>query len=208
MDSSRGPRTTDILTKLPGFASLFALASGAVVVLGWSLGIAEVTRMLPGFAPAPLLAGAAMLLSGAALWLVRDAEAGTFRRVVSAGLAVLVAAIAVTAIGERATNTSVDWATLGQRVASVPGLTQQLPVNSAWGYLLVAVWTGTRVGAGSVLLYLLAYGVTTFTPLPARITLWSVALALAIGIGAGVVFGVYPASRASRLDPITALRVE
>ena len=54
----------------------------------------------------------------------------------------------------------------------------------------------------------LAYGVTAFTPLPARITLWSVALALAIGIGAGVVFGVYPASRASRLDPITALRVE
>ncbi|HEX6107519.1 MAG TPA: ABC transporter permease, partial [Gemmatimonadales bacterium] len=54
----------------------------------------------------------------------------------------------------------------------------------------------------------LAAGVTTFTPLPARITLWSVALALAIGIGAGVVFGVYPASRASRLDPITALRVE
>ena len=54
----------------------------------------------------------------------------------------------------------------------------------------------------------LAFGVSAFTPLPARITLWSVGVALAVGIGAGLVFGVYPASRAARLDPIVALRVE
>ena len=71
---------------------------------------------------------------------------------------------------------------------------------------LVLTSTGGALGVLSG--WVLAFGVTTFTPLPARITLWSVALALAIGIGAGVVFGVYPASRASRLDPITALRVE
>ena len=56
--------------------------------------------------------------------------------------------------------------------------------------------------------WVLAFGVSTFTPLPARITLWSVLLALAVGTGAGTLFGVYPATRASRLDPIAALRVE
>ncbi len=56
--------------------------------------------------------------------------------------------------------------------------------------------------------WVLAYGVSTFTPLPARISLWSVIAALLLGAGAGILFGVYPASRAARLDPINALRAE
>ena len=53
-----------------------------------------------------------------------------------------------------------------------------------------------------------ALAVAEFTPVPARVTTWSVVVALALGAGTGVLFGVYPAGRAARLEPITAMRTE
>jgi putative ABC transport system permease protein len=65
---------------------------------------------------------------------------------------------------------------------------------------------------GGVLGALLGWGfagaVAAATPLPARVTTWSIVLAVSIGLVVGVVFGVYPARRASRLDPIKALHKE
>jgi putative ABC transport system permease protein len=54
----------------------------------------------------------------------------------------------------------------------------------------------------------LAWLVATLSPLPARVSPWSIAAALALGAGVGVLFGVYPAARAAQLDPIDALRSE
>ncbi len=62
--------------------------------------------------------------------------------------------------------------------------------------------------AGLVVGVALASLVQAISPLPARVTGWSIGLGLVVGIAVGITFGVYPAHRASRLDPIEALRQE
>jgi putative ABC transport system permease protein len=60
------------------------------------------------------------------------------------------------------------------------------------------------IALGAVIAFLIA----KFSPLPTHVALWSVIMATVIGTGVGVIAGIYPASRASRLDPIAALRQE
>jgi putative ABC transport system permease protein len=54
----------------------------------------------------------------------------------------------------------------------------------------------------------LAWLVATLTPLPAAIPLWAVAASLAMAGMTGMLFGLIPALRAARMEPVRALRYE
>jgi putative ABC transport system permease protein len=61
---------------------------------------------------------------------------------------------------------------------------------------------GIALGVG------LAFVVKAVTPLPAAVAPWSIGVGVLLGVSVGIAAGVYPATRASRLDPIVALRAE
>ncbi len=65
---------------------------------------------------------------------------------------------------------------------------------------------GGVIGTG--LGFIVAAVVAYFSPIPARIEPWAVVLGIGMTAGVGLFFGLYPAMRASKLDPIEALRRE
>jgi ABC-type antimicrobial peptide transport system permease subunit len=78
-----------------------------------------------------------------------------------------------------------------------------------WQFLLEAM---TLTGLGGILGILLGYGlsglVRVLDILPSSVPVWSVAAGFLVAVNVGLFFGMWPALKAARLDPIVALRYE
>ena len=61
---------------------------------------------------------------------------------------------------------------------------------------------------GVILGWLISYGVTSLGIINTQVSLGSVLLAFGVSAGIGIIFGYYPAQKASQLNPIDALRYE
>jgi putative ABC transport system permease protein len=70
------------------------------------------------------------------------------------------------------------------------------------------VLTATGGILGIAIGVLIGWAVEKLVHIPSAAPLWSLALGFAFSSAVGLFFGIYPAVKASRLDPVVALRYE
>ncbi|HEX7401958.1 MAG TPA: ABC transporter permease [candidate division Zixibacteria bacterium] len=81
--------------------------------------------------------------------------------------------------------------------------------NILWQFMVEAVTLALVGGAiGIIMGALIAQLIAWLSPLPASVEVWSVGLALLVSSSVGIFFGIFPAMKAARLNPIEALRYE
>jgi putative ABC transport system permease protein len=103
-------------------------------------------------------------------------------------------------------------------LVSVKERTREIGIRKAIGarsgdilkqFLIEAVFL---TGSGGLIGVLVGFGIALIvraaTPLPASVSPWSVVLGLSVSAAIGLFFGIVPAQKAARMDPIVSLRYE
>jgi putative ABC transport system permease protein len=144
-----------------------------------------------------------LVTSDTVLALYHQATTGIF--------AVLVGVVALSLVVGGIVIMNIMLMVVSERTREI-GLRKALGARSRdilWQVLTESVTLSLCGGAAGIALGVgIGRLISAVTPLPARIEPWSVALGIGITAAVGLFFGLYPASRAARLDPIDALRRE
>jgi putative ABC transport system permease protein len=103
-------------------------------------------------------------------------------------------------------------------LVSVKERTREIGIRKAIGarssdilkqFLIEAIFlTGTGGAIGILIGFAIAFIVKSVTPLPASVTLWSIFLGFFVSVSVGLFFGIFPAQKAARVDPIICLHYE
>jgi putative ABC transport system permease protein len=144
-----------------------------------------------------------MFTSETLLAIYRQATAGIF--------AILVGVVAMSLVVGGIVIMNIMLMVVSERTREI-GLRKALGARRRdiiWQILTGSVALSTFGGmVGTLFGFGLALIIAAVTPLPASVEMWSVVLGIGITAVVGLFFGLYPAIRASRLDPIEALRRE
>ena len=103
-------------------------------------------------------------------------------------------------------------------LVSVTERTQEIGVRRAFGatqrdirrqFLLESILQCLLGGGAGIFAgFACAVALHRFISFPASVNTWVAMLGFVLSSGIGLFFGIYPASRAARLDPVAALRAE
>ena len=143
--------------------------------------------------------------------LTSDTVLGLYHQATTGIFAVLVGVVALSLVVGGIVIMNIMLMVVSERTREI-GLRKALGARRTdimWQVLTESVTLSTCGGlVGIALGAAIGRVISSVTPLPAALELWSVALGIGVTAVVGLFFGLYPASRAAQLDPIEALRRE